>query len=210
MIDCMRLFRGLMLVLIAMCGAISAQVLFPGRVVLLGQLRTYLQLTDTQAAQILANNDEYNRWTSEKQVRVYQVQTEIALETAKSPLDPNALGIRYAEIETICREIHARASEYRTKNLNVLTAEQKAKLKVLEDAMNLAPIIADAQNGNLLGNAGSYSPFYTANGGGGLLGAFLSAPLPGCQPTVPTTAFRNGDFSGLVSRQPYPPAAPSN
>jgi hypothetical protein len=43
-----------------------------------------------------------NRWSSEKQNRVSQVQTEIGDETAKSSLDANAIGVRYVEIETIC------------------------------------------------------------------------------------------------------------
>jgi hypothetical protein len=86
----------------------------------LSQVQQFLQLSDSQLQTILTNNDDYNRWSGDKQNRIRQVQTEIADETRKSPLDPNALGIRYAEIETICREMKDRANESRTQNISVL------------------------------------------------------------------------------------------
>lgn len=104
-------------------------------------VKEFLQLSDSQAQSIFANNDEFNRWSAEKQTRIWQVQNEIADETGKEPLDPNALGIRYAEIETICRQMKDQANLYRTRNLDVLDQEQRTKLKVLEEALRLAPII---------------------------------------------------------------------
>src|SRR5258706_16267123 len=104
----------------------------------LGQVKEFLKLSDSQVQAILANNDEYNRWSFEKQNRIGQVQTEIVEETAKERLDPNALGIRYAEVESICREMKDRANEYYTRNIGVLNSDQKAKLKILEDAIKLA------------------------------------------------------------------------
>ena len=71
----------------------------------LAQVKQFLQLSDSQLQTILSNNDEYNRWSFEKQARIRQVQSEIAEETARQPLDPSALGIRYAEVESICREM---------------------------------------------------------------------------------------------------------
>ena len=104
----------------------------------LGQLKDFLQLSDGQLQSILTNNEEHNRWSSEKQTRISQLQTEIAQETAKDRLDPNALGVRYAEVETICREMKDRVNVSRTRNLAVLSQDQKTKLKVLEDAVKLA------------------------------------------------------------------------
>ena len=70
---------------------------------------------------------------------------------SKSPLDPNVLGIRFAEVESICRQMRDRANEYLTRNMTVLNQDQNAKLKVLEEALKLAPVISQAQYGNLIG-----------------------------------------------------------
>jgi hypothetical protein len=129
----------------------------------LAQLRQFLALSDSQLQTILANNDDYNRWSMEKQNRVRQVQAEIAGETAREPLDPYALGIRYAEIETICRQMKDRAAEDRAKNLAILAGPQKEKLKVLEDAVALAPVISEAQAGNLIGAPASIPYAFTSN-----------------------------------------------
>src|SRR5437867_2942671 len=77
----------------------------------LAQVKQFLQLTDSQLEAILRTNDEYNRWSAEKQNRIRQLQTEIAAETAKEILDPSALGARYAEIESVCREMRGQATE---------------------------------------------------------------------------------------------------
>ena len=90
------------------------------------QLKQFLQLTDSQLQTILMNNDEYNRWSSEKQNRIFQVQTGIFEETVKSLLDANAIGVRYVEIETICREMTEHANLVRARNLDVLNQDQKA------------------------------------------------------------------------------------
>jgi len=90
------------------------------------QLKQFLQLTDSQLQTILMNNDEYNRWSSEKQNRIFQVQTGIFEETVKSLLDANAIGVRYVEIETICREMTEHANLVRARNLDGLNQDQKA------------------------------------------------------------------------------------
>ncbi len=164
-----------LLFFVLFAGSASAQTI-PVPYSPLAAVREFLQLTDSQAQTILANNDEYDRFSNEKQGRIRQVQSEIAEETAKSPLDPNALGIRYAEIETICREMKDRAKEYRTRNLDILNDAQKAKVKVLEDAMKLAPVISQAQLANLAGDITSApyafigSSFAIGGGPGGILG----------------------------------------
>ncbi len=181
----------------------------------LGQVKAFLQLSDGQLQTILTNNDEYNRWSAEKQSRIRQVQSEIAEETAKEPLDPNALGIRYAEVESICREMKDRATEYRTRNMDVLNQDQKAKLKVLEDAMKLAPIISEAQYGNLIGGSSSAPYAFTSTSvgiGGSVIGGIIG-PANGCYLPFPTGVVRFGDFTstpnGNVSRPSGITGAPS-
>ncbi len=166
----------------------------------LGQLKDFLQLSDGQLQSILTNNEEHNRWSSEKQTRISQLQTEIAQETAKDRLDPNALGVRYAEVETICREMKDRVNVSRTRNLAVLSQDQKTKLKVLEDAVKLAPIIAQAQGGNLISGFSYPIPYLTSSSGSSsntLIGGMI-APTGGCYMPFPAVVMRNGDFGGTT------------
>ena len=69
---------------------------------------------------------------------MFEVQREIGVETARQPLDPVALGLRYAEVETIRRVIAERSAKLVPDNVAVLTEVQKMKLKALEEAMRLA------------------------------------------------------------------------
>jgi len=118
------------------------------------QLKAFLALTDVQQNQILLNLKDYSDLISQRQQRVYQVQSEIRDETAKSPLNPAALGIRYAEIETICRNVRDEGVAVQNRNIALLTEAQKAKLKILDDALKLQPVIAEAQNAGVLAASG--------------------------------------------------------
>ena len=152
----------------------------------LAQVKEFLQLSDAQVQAILANNEEYNRWSAAKQARGSQVQGEIAEETAKEALNPMALGVRYVEVETICWEMKAQAAMSLKKNVDVLTAPQKAKLQVLQDAIKLAPVVSEAQSGNLLATSGFFPQFFLGNGSGtGTIWSLLT-PGGGCYfPPVP-------------------------
>ena len=161
------------------------------------QVRAYLGLTDAQVSQIVLNLNDYGRLVAQRQQRMFQVQSEIQVETARSPLDPAALGIRYAEIESICRNVRDESIAAQDRNLGVLTDAQKAKLKALDDAYKLLPTINEAQNAGLLAPPGPYAAFgpHWFNTTGFLSPVLLS----GCQqPAVPGLVFRNGDFSGLI------------
>ena len=131
-----------------------------------------------------------------KQSRIQQVQTEIAQETVKQNLDPMALGVRYTEIELICRDIRQQVPVYLKKNTDVLTDSQKAKLKVLEEAVKLAPVISEAQNGNLISGGSSYSTGSFASFLTGIPASFGSvyAPVSGCYSPLPALVLRSGDF----------------
>ena len=83
------------------------------------------------------NNEAHRDWRDQKERRVYQVRGEIGEETQRSPLDPMALGLRYAEVEAICREIDDREKQLVVVNRNALNEAQKAKLAALEAAMQL-------------------------------------------------------------------------
>lgn len=157
----------------------------------LAQLKDFLQLSDSQLQTILDNNDQFNGYAATKQSRIAQVQTEIAAETAKETLDPMALGIRYAEIESICRELKDQAVTYQQKNTVALSDPQRAKLQILQDAMKLAPVISEGISGNLIGtftnapaffagaSGGSFTALGSAGGIGYAFGCYSYAPFPG-------------------------------
>jgi len=139
----------------------QAQIVIPGRngPPPFPQIKSYLGLTDAQIAQIVLNVSAYSRLIAQRQQRIYQVQSEIQQETARSPLEPAALGVRYAEIEAICRNVNDEAAAAQNRNLALLTDTQKAKLKVLDDASKLLPIITETQSAGVLAPPGPDSPF---------------------------------------------------
>ena len=159
------------------------------------QVKAYLGLTDAQVSQIVLNLNDYGRLVAQRQQRMFQVQSEIQVETARSPLDPAALGIRYAEIESICRNVRDESVAAQDRNLGTLTDAQKAKLKALDDAYKLLPTINEAQNAGLLAPPGPYPAFGTQ--GFFSIGVFSPVSLSGCQqPAVLRGGFGNGNFSG--------------
>jgi hypothetical protein len=114
------------------------------------QVRAYLGLTDEQVAKMQLQINDYYRWSEGRQQRMSAVQQEIAQETAKSPLDPMALGVRYAEVEAIRRELAERSAALIPANVALLTDAQKVKLKALEEALQLASTGTEAQTLRLL------------------------------------------------------------
>ncbi|MCC6539181.1 MAG: hypothetical protein IT162_16640 [Bryobacterales bacterium] len=114
------------------------------------QLQMHLALSAEQVAKIEAQNEAFARWSAERSQRTFAVQMEIAIETARSPLDPAALGVRYAEVEAIRREVAEREKATLAENVAALTAAQLTKLKALEEAMKLVPTGSAAQSVRLL------------------------------------------------------------
>lgn len=133
---------------------------------------TFLQLDRTQRQTITRNNAEHERWREQKERRIYQVRSEINDETNRSPLDPTALGLRHAEVESICREIDERETQLVQANRNALAEPQKVKLAALEEAMRLVPIANAAVQGKLIAAApaifqgviGAQSPVIPSSG----------------------------------------------
>lgn len=107
-------------------------------------LRLFLGLTDGQVRLIHDKNLEFNGLVAEKRRRLDQLRAEIAEETRKEALDPSALGLRYAEIEQIRREISAAEQRLRNELRNALTSEQLSKLAALEQVRELLPVYREA------------------------------------------------------------------
>jgi hypothetical protein len=78
------------------------------------------------------------------------VQAEIVQETAKPTLDAMALGVRYLELEAIRREVGAENDKAYAEIQKVLSDAQKAKVRALVAAMQLQPVICEAQGQNIL------------------------------------------------------------
>jgi hypothetical protein len=147
------------------------------------ELKQYLTLTDAQYVQLFDNMDQSRRTVAGYQQRISQLQNEIAIETARPNPDPMELGTRYAEIEQNCRAITNEGKALRDKNGGLLTDPQKAKLKTLEDALKLYPVISQAQSASLLegGVTGVY-PVGVITGGISTTPVFIG---PGCVARLP-------------------------
>ncbi|HYZ86827.1 MAG TPA: hypothetical protein VE621_20595 [Bryobacteraceae bacterium] len=160
-------------------------------------LREYLTLTDAQVDGILANNATYNREVQERQTRITQVQTEIASETKKENIDPLALGMRYAEIESHCRFLSSEAERTMQRNREVLTDAQRARLAALEEAKKLLPAISEGEAAGLMTSQAGYVPFnwIDSNAFYSTTGSRLGGGLSACY--FPSNA------SGLI-RNPFP------
>ena len=131
----------------------------------------FLALTDVQAQAISRANRDYSEYAAQKSARMAQVQRDIAQETAKDVLDPGGLGVRYAELEAIRRDLDDQLQRTREKVAAQLTDSQKAKLSTLDDARKLQPLISQAECNNLLLPA----PMVFT---GGLSGVMIRDPVP--------------------------------
>jgi len=150
------------------------------------ELQEYLALSDEQATKINTLNTQLLLSQSAKYERQIRVQLEITEWTAKENLDPLALGLRYAELETIRRETDDQHKNTISQVQSLLTAEQKAKVAVLQQALTLHWTACSGVNQNLLsapGNVSSLSRWFD-------LSSFLVGPGP-CS-NFPTAVLRVG------------------
>ena len=129
--------------------AASAQII-PVIVSFPPQLKTYLELTDAQVTAITKANSDLNAFRAGKVQRQFQVQMELAQETAKETVDAVALGLRHAELEVIRRELAVEQKKTATAVQNLLTAPQKAKLATLQQALQLYSLACTAVDQNVL------------------------------------------------------------
>ncbi len=188
----------------------------------LEQVKQFLQLTDSQVQTILTTNEEYNRFAQAAGVMAFpstrayadrcvqacvagtrEADTDVASSgrnrrrNRKGNVGPERFGIRYAEIESICRELNVRASQNRTRNLDALNPDQKTKLKALEDAIKSAPVILEAQFGNMIAGYTSAPYAFTSESAsfGTVIGGVIGG-VGGCYSPVSILPIRSGDFGG--------------
>ena len=150
-------------------------------------LQRYLELSTDQVNAIVRLNAALQQFQSEKFRRAAQVQFELAQETAKTTLDPMALGVRHLELEAIQRELRAEQEKTYTEIQKVLTAAQQTKVQALIEAMRLQNVICEAQAQSII--PGPTLPGIILLPGRFLLGDSGQYGL-GC-----TSGIRTGDFT---------------
>jgi len=133
------------------CALAAAQTPGPGqRPAFSPDLQRYLELTNEQLLSMVRIHAEFQRLYLEKQLRAGQVQRELVEEMGRESLDPPGIGLRYAEIETIRRQLRDEWGRGRARLTALLTDAQKARLRALEEARKLRPLIDQAECENLL------------------------------------------------------------
>jgi len=114
------------------------------------QLKEYLGLSDDQINRIATIRAQFASFQQTRLLRQYQLQAEIAEETAKTNPDPLALGIRYAEIESIRRGLQTQQGATVTQTQAILSVGQRAKLITLQQALALYSTACSAVDQNLM------------------------------------------------------------
>jgi hypothetical protein len=166
--------------------ALAALPLFaqqgPGHRPPVPQLTRYLELSPEQQAGLLRIQAEWQRFLAQKQQRVTQVERELSQETNANVPDPLSLGLRYAELEAICRESRDKDRENLASARKLLTAAQTTKLQTLEAAYLLLPIVAEADQAGLM-QAPLLNPLPQNAPLGGIPAANIlqSGRYPGCK-----------------------------
>jgi hypothetical protein len=113
-------------------------------------LRLYLELSNDQVTALTGIAQRFQAFQAAKLVRWAQVRAEIDEESAREVIDPNALGLRYREIELINREIEAERQRNRTELLAALTPTQRTKVTALDQVLRLQNTACSAVSFNLL------------------------------------------------------------
>ena len=88
-------------------------------------------ITSEQWTAIQANNNVYDVWLGRQWERIGPVQRELYEEQRRPVLDPQAFGLRYAELTAIRRLGLTRIAELAAANRKLLTATQLAQLNAL-------------------------------------------------------------------------------
>jgi hypothetical protein len=153
----------------------------------------YLELTANQLSALTGVQATWLEYRASATQRTGRIEIEIAQETRRVTLDSAALGQRYVELETICRQSQARRLRSTTDARAVLTPAQLAKLAVLEQAFALMPIVQSAQTVNLLSAVLTGPPAGLPDGTLEVEFGYVRgpvAPLPGCR--APSQVVRPG------------------
>ncbi len=139
-----------MIVLLSLAGALFAQG--PGRFGFppgaaqpgTDQVKAYLSLTDSQIQGLQQIERQAASALQSTFQEIHQKQLTLQDQLDKGSTDAAALGKLLLDIESLHKRISQTQDSYRSQAVASLTADQKTKLKSLEDAMKLQPVIGQA------------------------------------------------------------------
>jgi hypothetical protein len=141
--------------------------------------REFLELTEAQDVRLREIVEPFYRWGETQRERIRQVEAEIEEEARKTPPDPMALGVRFAELESIRRHSVERLAEVIRLRRSVLTPEQLRRVQLLEQAARLSDTVRDA-------NCEFVMLPDDLNGACGVASVNLRTPLPSPGSVIPT------------------------
>lgn len=114
------------------------------------ELKTYLGLNDTQLEQIRQTRQSFRESMRPLVQEMAAKQRTLRDQIAQGSPDAAAAGKLLVEIDALRKQIRAKHESAQSETAAVLTADQRAKLKALEDAAKLAPMIRQARGAGLL------------------------------------------------------------
>ena len=114
----------------------------------LDQLKTYLNLTDQQLQNLKSIQSDFRDAAGPitQQIR----ETSQALREAMQQNDTANAAKYQAALDALQKDLAALRSQYRVKAVNILTNDQKGKLALLQQALDLMPVAQQAGSLNLL------------------------------------------------------------
>lgn len=183
-----------------LAAAARAQGIGDGPLPLPSRLVRYLELSRDQVFELGRLQLEWQRYLLAKERRVAQVERELRdLTLAPSP-DPYALGVRYVELEAICREARDTEARIRERARKVLNDAQRTRLGALEQAYRLLPEIAEADLFHLID-----APLPGLNLS--LVGPQAPRGYPGCRYLSPAREASAAQAATDPENEPQQPAA---
>ncbi|MBY0372814.1 MAG: hypothetical protein K2Q23_02400 [Bryobacteraceae bacterium] len=153
----------------------------------------FLNLTSSQEASFQQNRETI--FESSEVDRMGTLAQEIQQETARPELDPLALGLRYAELESLRRSYSERVRRLEAANREVLTSTQRERLAILEEATRLQSPAWAARSQSLIGRRCTSLVYFLDNANG-------ESILPGSSSSV--FSFYAGDCPDTTALDQLP------
>lgn len=122
--------------------ACSAQVVIPST--RYAVISGYLGLSSDQLNRLLSN--VFRTLLDRPISRIADLNEEIAAETRQPQPDAAAIGIRYEQIETLCREEASTRRGIVPEQMRILTEAQRALIPELEGVPRLLPLVSSAES----------------------------------------------------------------
>jgi Spy/CpxP family protein refolding chaperone len=109
-------------------------------------LKAYLGLTDSQVTALQAIRTQQRTALADARQQLQQKQQALNSLLSGGSTDAGAVGKLVLDIQALRKQLDTNSASLRAQAANVLTtADQKTKLKALEDASKLQPVIREAE-----------------------------------------------------------------